>query len=180
MVNADLKCCEHCDLIFQTWEKGGIYVGALETKSAQYVAGYVMKKMTSARDYRLNGRHPEFARMSLKPGLGESAMHDVANELLRFNLDLTLDDVPVVLRHGKKLLPIGRHLRRRLRLMTGKEVDCPDEALQRYGAEMRRLQILARFDKKNPSLKKQVILSRKNQNASIEAREKINKPKRSI
>jgi len=180
MVNADLKCCEHCDLIYKTWEKGGIFVGALEAKSAQYVAGYVMKKMTSMRDMRLNGRWPEFARMSLKPGIGDGAMHDVANELLKFNLENTQDDVPVVLRHGKKLLPLGRHLRGRLRMMIGKEKNAPESALQKQQAEMRPLQILARQDKENVSLKSQIVLSRKTQNASAEAREKIHKSKRKL
>lgn len=180
MVNKDFKCCSSCDLIYKTWEKGGVFVGALEAKSAQYVAGYVMKKMTSQRDYRLNGRHPEFARMSLKPGIGDGAMHDVANELLKFNLDSTQDDVPVVLRHGKKLLPLGRHLRRRLRTMIGKEADAPEAALQRQAEEMRPLQILAKQDKENVSLKSQIVLSRQNKNASLEAREKIHKSKGKI
>lgn len=176
-VNEHIRCCPSCDLIYDTWRRGGIYVGAVESKSAQYVAQYVMKKMTSMNDPRLNGRWPEFSRMSLRPGLGKTAMFDVANELMKYNLENTLDDVPVVLRHGKKMLPLGRYLRRQLRTMIGRSPDAPEGALKKQQEEMLVLQILAKNSTENPSLKSQVKLSRITKNLSAEAREQIFKSK---
>lgn len=106
----------------ETWNMGFTSVGLLTAQSAAYVAGYVTKKMTSHQDPRLQGRHPEFCRMSLKPGIGASAMQDVANAL---NCSEGAEvmaherDVPAVLMHGRKLLPLGRYLRDRLRQEVG-------------------------------------------------------------
>lgn len=78
-----LDCCPQCDLIRDSWGRGFVYLGDLNVNSAEYVAGYTTKKMTRADDLRLNGRHPEFARMSLRPGIGADAMHEVASTLLK-------------------------------------------------------------------------------------------------
>lgn len=173
MVDSEHKCCDVCDLIAITWQKGGIFVGALEMKSAQYVAGYVMKKMTSSRDYRLNGRHPEFARMSLKPGIGVGAMHDVADVLMRFNLDTSEADVPSVLAHGRKQLPLGRTLRTKLRKMIGKEENAPLEVLRKINQEMLVLQ-QGSIDNKEARSLKQILKDRdEGKIASLEAREQI-------
>ena len=72
-----VNCCPNCDLIRDTWKKGNIFLGTLETESAQYIAGYVTKKMTSKSDPRLEGRKPEFAAMSRKPGIGADFMHAI-------------------------------------------------------------------------------------------------------
>lgn len=167
------KCCPQCDLIATTWQKGGIYVGALEANSAQYVAGYVMKKMTSSRDTRLNGRWPEFCRMSLKPGIGVDAMHDVADVLLRFNLDTGQADVPSVLSHGKKKLPLGRFLRTKLRTMIGKDDHAPPEILEEINRQMLVLQQGSIDNKEARSLKKILQDQNAGKLASIEARQKI-------
>lgn len=58
------------ELIRQCWKKGFVLVGTAEAASMQYVAGYVVKKMTNPKDPRLAGRIPEFACMSLRPGIG--------------------------------------------------------------------------------------------------------------
>lgn len=119
------SCCVHCDLIRDTWGRGRVFVGSLEVESAQYIAGYVTKKMTSGDDPRLNGRHPEFARMSRRPGIGVNAMWEVADTLMRFNLDTAQSDVPVTLRHGSRQFPLGRLLRQKLRTMVGKDEKAP-------------------------------------------------------
>lgn len=180
MVDASHKCCVHCDLIAGTWSKGGIFVGALEAKSAQYVAGYVMKKMTSARDYRLNGRHPEFARMSLKPGIGTNAMFDVADVMMKYNWDEKHPDVPSTLMHGKKHLPLGRTLRTKLRRMVGKDEKAPPEVLAKLNEEMLRLQQASIDSKEARSLKKIVQDQRSNQNASLSARQQILKSRKTL
>lgn len=127
-------CCPICDKVRDTWGRGNILVGSLETKSAQYIAGYVQKKMTRFDDPRLKpGLHPEFCRMSLRPGIGAMAMHDVADTILRHGLEQF--DVPTALRHGSKLLPLGRYLRRRLREHVGLAPGAPPEALAQLEKE---------------------------------------------
>lgn len=130
-------CCYPCDLVRSTWGLGNIYLGTLETKSAQYVAGYVIKKMTRFDDPRLPpGHHPEFCRMSLKPGIGTSAMDDVADTVLQFNLHTMQGDVPSSLQHGKKLLPLGRYLRKQLRLRVGMDAKAPEIFNKAYEQEI--------------------------------------------
>lgn len=85
--------------------------------------------MTSKDDPRLAGRHPEFARMSLRPGIGADALHDVASALLEFNLEDRMADVPSALRHGGRLLPLGRYLRMKLRHLVGKDEKAPESTL---------------------------------------------------
>jgi len=106
-----------------------VMVGQLSMASAQYIAGYVTKKMTHRLDIRLDGRHPEFARMSLRPGIGALAMHNVASDMMRWHLEKN-GDVPTALRYGGKLLPLGRYLRRELRKMVGKNEKAPPATLQ--------------------------------------------------
>lgn len=173
LVTPERKCCRHCDLIARTWQLGGIFVGALEMKSAQYVAGYVMKKMTNMQDERLNGRWPEFARMSRNPGLGVGAMHDVADVLMRFNLEASQSDVPVTLAHGKKELPLGRFLRTKLRQMIGNDPNAPPEVVLKQQTEMLVLQQNSIDNKEAKSLKKIVTERDQGKIANIETREKI-------
>lgn len=134
-------CCEPCEVVKKTWGKGHIMLGSLTSESAQYVAGYIVKKMTKKEDTRLGGRLPEFSRMSLKPsGIGASAMEDLA--LVQGNLfgQALIDetgDVTTVLQHGKAKWPLGRYLRRKLRESLGFiEVGTPSEAMSKLSAEM--------------------------------------------
>lgn len=104
-----------------------------------YVAGYINKKMTRASDPRLEGRRPEFARMSLRPGLGLGMMHDLASSLMEHSLEKTLVDVPAVLAHGRTNYPLGRYLRRKLRTFIGREANAPEEALSASKERLRPL-----------------------------------------
>lgn len=155
------KCCYWCELVRDTWQKGNVYLGTLETSSAQYLAGYVTKKMTSKDDPRLLGRHPEFARMSLKPGIGHSALWEIADALMRIELDRAFpnDDVPAQLAHGKKLLPLGRYLRRNLRQMVGKDAKISQAAFDALSQELLGVRLAARDDKENPSARSHLIAS---------------------
>lgn len=109
------------DYLRGKWGHGHIMCGSLTDDSAQYIAGYVVKKMTNKNDpwviARLNGRHPEFARMSLKPGLGAGAVRSIADTLESdFGPDVlaAYDGLPPVLQHGRKQLPLGRYLKKKL------------------------------------------------------------------
>lgn len=111
-------------LIRSTWGMGNVFGGDLTLQSAAYIAGYVTKKMTSHEDPRLNGRYPEFARMSLRPGIGAPFIPTVASALLDESgsrLIALEGDVPAALLHGRKQLPLGRYLRRKLREECGFE-----------------------------------------------------------
>lgn len=109
-------------LLESTWGMGMVHAGELTPDSAQYIAGYVTKKMTAADDVRLQGRHPEFARMSRNPGLGAGAVGSLADALNdRFGAQLLAAsrDVPTSLNHGRKSLPLGRYIRGKLREEMG-------------------------------------------------------------
>lgn len=55
------------------WPFGWSTIGEVTFESAGYVARYVMKKITGEMaDDHYNGKTPEFALMSMRPGLGKS------------------------------------------------------------------------------------------------------------
>lgn len=171
-------CCSSCDLVRDTWSLGHVFLGSLEAASAGYVAGYITKKMTRHDDPRLDGRHPEFCRMSLRPGIGAFFMDEVASSLMQFNLEeATQGDVPSTLRHGTREMPLGRYLRRRLRTRIGKEANAPTNNID---PQMLALQLAARGDEKIPSLKAHLVASTTTRALSLQSRFKIYKPKGSV
>lgn len=111
---------DDAEVVDRTWGLGYTYTGDLNSKSAMYVTGYVSKKMTSKDDDRCiyNGIHPEFARMSRKPGIGAVAVDDIVDTLCsQFGINSLTNnrDVPVALSEGKKSLLLGRYLRSKIR-----------------------------------------------------------------
>lgn len=134
------ECCEFCKLIGDAWGYGDVDLGRLEPESANYLAGYILKKMTRPDDIRLNGRHPEFSRMSNQNGgIGLGMMHDVASVLLELDLVASQGDVPSSLRIGKRLRPLGRYLTNKLRLYATGTEEKPLIAQIEWEAEMQRL-----------------------------------------
>lgn len=115
------RTVEQC--IADTWRRGFISVAEFNEVTAQYVAGYVTKKLTQAGDPRLVGRVPEFARMSNRPGLGTRAMSVIADELTRSEAGAKyfkdFGDVPRSVRVGRRLVPLDRYLIRKLREAYG-------------------------------------------------------------
>lgn len=101
-------------VIEECWNQGFVMIGTLTDASAGYIAGYVTKKMTKVTDFP-DGRHPEFARMSNRPGIGVPALTQILDVLKRSHPDVLSGDVPKVLRHGDKFFPLGRLLRGKLR-----------------------------------------------------------------
>jgi hypothetical protein len=56
------------------WGRGLTTFGEVTIDSAQYCAKYITKKITGKKALEHYGeKHPEFVRMSLKPGLGSEA-----------------------------------------------------------------------------------------------------------
>lgn len=173
-------CCPTCDRVRDSWGLGNILVGSLEEHSAQYIAGYVVKKLTAPDDPRLNGRHPEFARMSLRPGIGADAMHEVASVLLTLGLDKSQPDVPSALRHGAKTLPLGRYLRRKLRLLIGQPESAPDAVLQEQAEQMLDLYKATLNAEEVTSFKQAAINASKQAILNMETRSKIFKQRKSL
>lgn len=119
----------HQELLEDAWSdgkthlsRGYVHVGDLTLQSAAYVAGYTCKKLVDGSDDRFVGKGREFARMSLRPGIGYQSLGQVAAALrgsggqryVRENYD-----VPDVLQHGSIRMPLGRYLRGRLRVELG-------------------------------------------------------------
>lgn len=116
--------------IEEAWGLGFIHVGELNRNSAQYLAGYVTKKMTSEEDPRLDGRHPEFSRMSRRPGIGVGAVENLAKSYLTKSGSQWLQedgDVTATIRMDGKLFPLGNTLRQKLRESVGWAPTMPEE-----------------------------------------------------
>lgn len=158
--------CLTCSAVRETWTAGHSLVAQLERKSAQYIAGYVTKKMTSRDDLRLAGREPEFSRMSLRPGIGANVMFDVASEVMRYAESAS--DVPSVLRSDGKLMPLGRYLRRRLRVLCGREEGAPDETIREAQKDVQVLFDYARSHIRQGELRRLFV-----KNAIVDANEGI-------
>ena len=146
--NMDVKCsCTSCETLRSSWKVGHVLNGVLTKDSAAYVAGYTTKKMTDrypeekyekllkknpelAESYKKNvldyleGRHPEFARMSngggkskIKGGIGYPALKAIRHSLeTEYGCDLVaeLQDVPDLITMGGKSLLIGKYLKNKL------------------------------------------------------------------
>lgn len=175
------KCkCPPCDLIRKSWSKGDTSNDYLTHESAQYIAGYVTKKMTKKTDPRLGGRPPEFGQPSLKPGLGADFVKHIPQLL---NGYLPEGDVPQALQHGKKTLPLGRYLTRKLREAYGLQETGAPEGWQAQKLE----EVFTVFENsiKDPrnrskSLKQMLLQENKQKVLNLEAKLKIFSKKGSI
>lgn len=166
-------------MISKTWGHGLIELGEVNSKTAGYCAEYVVKKMTMKDDSRLEGRYPEFARMSRRPGLGYFALGHVSEAMRDYLLD-DRPDVPAGLRHGSAERPFGRYMRGRLRELKGRDRRAPIETLQAIEERMRPLREAARASKECPSLAGQIIQAGEGKRAEIRARNLILKQRRSL
>lgn len=98
------------------WHSGFVKVGDATPESMQYVAGYVVKKILKKGDPSLAGRAPEFQRSSNRPGIGKGAVKAVVDELEALpGIVEQFGDVPSVLGHGRRKLPVGRYLKEKMR-----------------------------------------------------------------
>lgn len=167
-----MDCCDICRLVYTSWSFGNVDLGTVSSDSAAYVADYTIKRMTRYDDIRLNGRTPEFCRMSLRPGIGANAVFDIASDLMKYGLEDEVD-VPTALVHGKSNLPLGRYLRKKLRLAMGKDGDTPAEVLEKMAEEMLPLRQTA-FDA-STSFASQIVEANKGRWATINARNAIYK-----
>lgn len=173
------KCCDQCRLIGETWALGDIDLGMVEEESAQYLSGYVVKKLDDTH-IDLRGRYKEFSRKSNRPGIGHDFMFEVASQLLNFDLENTQADVPSALRHGSRLLPLGRYLRMKLRKMVGRDEKTPQAIIDEMAKDLLELRIDARNSSENPSVKARIIERDKGKVASLKAKEKLFRQRKSL
>lgn len=140
--------------------------------------------MTNANDPMvsnwLKGRDPEFSTKSNRPGIGAGALHEVADILMKFNLDTSLGDVPVTLRHGSRKLPLGRYMRKRLRELVGMEVTDSSASRQEVFERLQHLLQMAKEDNENPSFKAQVVKSGEQKFRNLEAKLGIHKREKKL
>lgn len=166
------------EIVQKAWPFGFIYLGDLTKDSASYIAGYVTKKMTKKHDPRLKGRYPEFARMSLRPGIGADAMLNVANALTTeqgCEEILRTGDVPLALQHGLKKFPLGRYLRRKLREALGfPDPSGREAALKALALQVQELHAEARQHKKGQTFGyRHQALTKQQKIINLETRHKI-------
>lgn len=118
--------------LLKAWGKGFVDVGDIQQESASYIAGYVVKKLT-ARDAMKDGRYPEFARMSLRPGIGSLAIEVIMQVVYSSagSKDVAIrGDVPDQIHLNGKKVPLGRYLRNQLRDAYGIAKKTPDEVMR--------------------------------------------------
>lgn len=175
------------ETISRAWLKGFVTVKGLGYESAAYIAGYVTKKMTAKDDHRLNGRHPEFARMSNRPGIGATSMKVVAQSFENhygYKFIAETGDVPHQLQHGQRKMPLGRYLRRILREEMGFiETEAQPGWLAEASLEMQEMYRTAKENPKNSDVwtHKQAFLAlNKGKVASLENRSKIYRSRKSL
>lgn len=129
----------------ECWNKGIVHCGDLTIHSAQYIAKYIQKGRTRKDEFTaafLRGREPEFALMSLKPGIGALAVPELAKAYTTRAGSLAVSrngDVPDTILTGKSQMPLGRYLKEKIREEIGLEPGWQEIPKARYQAEMQAL-----------------------------------------
>lgn len=96
---------EDQEAVEKAWSKGFVMLGSLNKDSAKYMINYAIKGWTWKGCDKLNGRHPEFARMSRNPGLGADAVKKIARGF-KWEGQKAIRS----LAYGKTSMPLGRYL----------------------------------------------------------------------
>lgn len=110
------------DAIRACWDKGFVHVDELNAATAGYISGYVIKKWTNPNDPQtselLQGRSAEFARMSLRPGIGAGCAPLISEAIAYKSCE-----IPGQLRMDGTLVPLGRYLKRKVREQFANEAE---------------------------------------------------------
>ncbi|QCQ85038.1 replication initiator protein [Blackfly microvirus SF02] len=70
------------ETLSKLWKQGDNYIGDVTYQSAAYVTRYILKKVTGKKSDHYAGRHPEFIRMSRRPGIATGYVTKYIDELL--------------------------------------------------------------------------------------------------
>ncbi|AXH77128.1 MAG: replication initiator protein [Microviridae sp.] len=145
------------------WPYGHVMVGECNIHTASYTAQYVTKKLTKSDDPLLNGRHPEYARMSNRPGIGAYAADSIGDTLLTkagtYVLESTQGEPPSQILVAGKRQPLHRYLKGRIRRRVG----LPEYGINSPSAQAakQRLQDLLGADALLPEMaRKQALLNK--------------------
>lgn len=99
---------------------GSVDVGDLTPQSAEYITGYITKKLIAPKHVeRPDGRPREFSVMSRNPGIGTPALNALLDTLNSSHGALYISrhgDVPAAFQVGTRMMPLGPHIRGLLRL----------------------------------------------------------------
>lgn len=120
---AEKRLIEKC-WSFEGVPMGHVHVGDLNKDSARYITSYIMKGANRSNDYTnkkfLQGRHPEFQRMSRKPGIGSAVIKRIAEEAIgktqKFNK----------IAIGKQKVYLDRYLKEEVRKVLGNDTNYDD------------------------------------------------------
>jgi len=168
------------DHISRCWPFGFVDVQEFTRETAQYTCGYVIKKLTAKDDPRLAGRHPEFARMSNRPGIGALAIPTIAQSLVRAS---SLEVGRLVRIHGRKEY-IGPYLLRLLTEARGFDEETiqtfKDQKSMERSVEMLRLFKAHETATEVPTPRKAFLASIHQKILTVEARNKIHSSRRRL
>ena len=115
----------HKDFLEGLWGKGFVTVDDANQDAkyrASYVAHYTVKKLNASAIDLLDGQHPEFARMSMRPGIGCPAVTKMASAMNRRGVVQWIaetGDVPAFFRIDGRLYPLDTTVRTKLREALG-------------------------------------------------------------
>nr|DAO69173.1 MAG TPA: Replication associated protein [Microviridae sp.] len=130
-------------LITKCWPYGFIQMGTAQQESMSYCASYIVKRMTNAKDSRLNGLNPEFSLMSRKPGIGAASVNTMAEayqtEAGQALLAKNHWIITKIRTNGSKF-PLADYLKRKLvtKLSLTKEQQSEYRIMQMQEAELKR------------------------------------------
>lgn len=94
-------------------DKGIVHVGEVTAESISYCAGYVTKKVTRKGD----GLVPEFQLMSRMPGIGLTALPEIARSLQTVPEDCSVHNVRQIYFNGRHW-PLGRYILQKLYVVS--------------------------------------------------------------
>lgn len=124
------------ELIKEVWGLGIVSAGWISNGSARYMVNYIIKGMNWEGERRLDGRYPEFMRVSKgskkEPGgLGYNAIVQIAKKIKKKDTGI-INSVYI----GKRKYPIGRYLTRKLNELRGFDEDKLQESFEIYQEEL--------------------------------------------
>lgn len=113
--------------IVDCWRFGQVHIGLVEPRSIGYITHYTTKGLSTG----VSAHRKEFARMSLRPGIGAGLVDSMPLRSGGLALEDVLSggDVPPGVVHEGRLLPYGRYLKERLRSRLGRGKKSPEGLL---------------------------------------------------
>lgn len=176
-------------LVHDTWGKGHVLVGEFTPATAGYVTGYVTQKLSDRSSGLKDHLIPEFARMSLRPGIGANSMLTLAKALNNsYGIDFMENngDIPKDLKVAGRKIPLPRYLIAKLRQAVGFTEEYIAEIKQQATMD-KSLEVLALYTNAEATsldpvktFSKTYLLEVEQKIRNLESRSKVFKPKRML